>query len=523
MSKATEEINTLADLVRAQAARRQDTVALFFEGRETTYGEVDRRSSQIANGLIAEGLKPEARIAFLDKSSDTYFEILFGAVKAGCVMVPVNWRLVPVEIAFIINDSAAEILFVGSQYFDTVEQIREQLKTVKKIISLDDSAGRWESYSDWRDHQPTSDPHLPAEASDVAVQLYTSGTTGHPKGAQLTSRNLISIVSTAVRECGNWDEQDICMLCLPLFHIGGTGTGCIGFYAGTKIVIVREIVPADILRIIAEQHVTKTFVVPALILFLLNTPGINEADLSSLDLVLYGASPAPAALILRAIETFKCDFAQVYGMTETSGAITFLPPEDHRPEKGERMRSCGKPFSMVEIRVVGAAGDDLPPGEVGEIICRTAQNMKGYWNLPEATANTIRGDWLYTGDAGYLDKDGYLYIHDRIKDMIVSGGENIYPAEVESVLFSHPAVADVAVIGVPDDHWGEAVKALVVKKPGAEAGAEEIIAFARERIAHYKAPRSIDFVEVLPRNPAGKILKRELRAPYWAGRERQVN
>ena len=215
--------------------------------------------------------------------------------------------------------------------------------------------------------------------------------------------------------------------------------------------------------------------------------------------------------------------AQVYGLTETTGAVTYLPPEDHDPAGNARMRSCGRPMGGITIRVVDSVGRDLPPGEVGEIIVKTKQNMKGYWNLPEETAKAIDGEWFRTGDAGYLDSDGYLYIHDRVKDMIVSGGENVYPAEVESALFGHPAIADVAVIGVPDEKWGESVKAIVVKKPGVEADPADIIAFARERIAGYKVPKSIDFVDSLPRNPSGKILKRDLRAPYWEGRARQVN
>jgi acyl-CoA synthetase (AMP-forming)/AMP-acid ligase II len=231
----------------------------------------------------------------------------------------------------------------------------------------------------------------------------------------------------------------------------------------------------------------------------------------------------PLELLRKSMAVFKCQFAQVYGLTETTGAITYLPPEDHDPNGNERMKSCGKPFSSVEIKIVDEQGNTLPPREVGEIITRSKQNMKGYWNLPEATAKAIKGEWFYTGDAGYTDEEGYVYIYDRVKDMIVSGGENIYPAEVESAIFGHPAVADVAVIGVPDEKWGESVKAVIVKKPGVEATGDEIIAYARERIASYKVPRSVDFVEALPRNPTGKILKREIRAPYWEGRERQVN
>jgi long-chain acyl-CoA synthetase len=288
-------------------------------------------------------------------------------------------------------------------------------------------------------------------------------------------------------------------------------------------VLVRDFDPPAILRIIEQYRITKAIFVPAMMLFLLQVPQARDTDFSSLDLILYGASPAPLELVRNALKVFGCGLAQVYGLTETTGAITYLPPEDHGEHAIERMKSCGKPMAAVEIKVIDGAGKHLAPGEVGEIICRTPQVMVGYWNLDEATTRSIRNGWFHTGDAGYLDRDGYLYIYDRVKDMIVSGGENIYPAEIESALFGHPAIADVAVIGVPDEQWGEAVKAIVVRKPGASAGVKEIIDYARERIAGYKVPRSVDFVETLPRNPSGKILKRELRKPYWEGRERQVN
>jgi long-chain acyl-CoA synthetase len=286
---------------------------------------------------------------------------------------------------------------------------------------------------------------------------------------------------------------------------------------------MRDPDPAAILRLIPEYRVTKAFFVPALILFLLQVPQCAETDFSSLELIVYGASPAPIDLVRKAVKVFGCGLAQVYGLTETTGAITYLGPEIHSAGDPERLKSCGQAMNGVELRVVDGAGREVATGDVGEVVCRSPQVMLGYWNQSEATNRAIRNGWFHTGDAGYLDKDGYLYIYDRVKDMIISGGENIYPAEVENALFSHPAVADVAVIGVPDEKWGEAVKAFVVKKPGTEVSAEDLIIFARERIAGYKVPRSIDFVDTLPRNPTGKILKRELRKPYWAGRERQVH
>jgi acyl-CoA synthetase (AMP-forming)/AMP-acid ligase II len=286
---------------------------------------------------------------------------------------------------------------------------------------------------------------------------------------------------------------------------------------------MRDADPGAILRLIPEYHITKTFMVPALLLFLLQHPQCRGTDFSSLELIVYGASPAPVELVRNALKVFGCGLAQVYGLTETTGAITYLPPEDHDETVPDRLKSCGKAMNGIDIRVVNAAGKEVATGEVGEIITRSPQNMLGYWNQPEATRRAIRRDWFYTGDAGYLDQDGYIYIYDRVKDMIISGGENIYPAEVESALFGHPAIADVAVIGVPDDKWGEAVKAIVVKKPTTQITPEELIAFARERIAAYKVPRSIDFVDTLPRTPTGKILKRELRKPFWVGQDRQVH
>ena len=300
----------------------------------------------------------------------------------------------------------------------------------------------------------------------------------------------------ALRQFGDWHDNDVNLVCMPLFHIGGSGWALVGFYRGIETVLMRDPDPAAILRLIPEYRITKAFMVPALLLFLLQTPQCRTTDFSSLELIVYGASPAPVDLVRNALKVFGCGLAQVYGLTETTGAITYLPPEDHDEHAGARLKSCGKAMTGIEIRVVDASGKDVATGEVGEIITRSPQNMLGYWNQPEATRRAMRGDWFHTGDAGYLDQDGYLYIYDRVKDMIISGGENIYPAEVESALFGHPAVADVAVIGVPDDKWGEAVKAFVVRKPGAEVTPDELIGFARERIAAYKVPRSIDFVEL---------------------------
>ncbi|HEV2547693.1 MAG TPA: fatty acid--CoA ligase [Stellaceae bacterium] len=523
MLAVDNDIRTVADVTRVHARLRPDKTALHFEGARISYAMLDRRANQVANGLAAERIAPGTRVAILAKNTPPFFELWFGTCKSGAVLVPVNFRLAAPEVAYVVDDAEAELLFVGADYYALVETIEPVLKTVRRIVALDGNHPRWPSYEEWRARQPSHDPDRPIDRGEVAIQMYTSGTTGHPKGAQLTHANLLTLLPTALREWGSWHDDDVSLVCMPLFHIGGSGWALIGLYRGLENVLCKEFDPPAILATIPRYRITKTIFVPAMLLFLLQVPQCRDTDFSSLDLIFYGASPAPLDLIRRSLQVFGCGLAQVYGLTETTGAITYLPPEDHGEHAIERMKSCGKPMASIEVKIVDAEGKELPPRAVGEIICRTPQNMKGYWNLPEATARTIRGGWLYTGDAGYKDEAGYLYIYDRVKDMIVSGGENIYPAEIESALFSHPAVADVAVIGIPDPQWGEAVKAIVVKKPGAQVTVKELIDFARERIAGYKVPRSIDFAETLPRNPSGKILKRELRKPYWEGRERQVN
>jgi long-chain acyl-CoA synthetase len=518
----TIEIASLADIVRQHAAQRPDAAAIVYRGRTTTYRALDRAASQVAQALIAEGLRPQARVAHLDKSSDVFFELMFGVAKAGAVMVSVNWRLAAPEVLHIVNDAEAEVLFVGEEYFPVIEKIRGELKTVRKIVALDGRHIAWEGFQAWRDRQKPDDPRLPAKPGDTAVQFYTSGTTGLPKGAELTNANFAWMLPLWTR---SWRLGPGVpnLVCLPMFHIGGAGWGIAGLFSGATNHVMREFVPAEILETIQRERLQVLLLVPAMILFLVQAPQIRETDLSSVRLIVYGAAPIPADLLRQAMAIFKCGFQQVYGLTETTGAITLLPPEDHDPSDPKKLLSCGFAQKGVELRIVGEDGKDLPAGKVGEIVVRSPQIMGGYWRLPEASARAIQGDWFFTGDAGYLDDKGYLYIHDRVKDMIVSGGENIYPAEVESALFGHPAVADVAVIGVPDERWGEAVKAVVVKKPGAEVTQGELITWARERIAGYKLPKSVDFVEALPRNPTGKILKRELRKAYWADKQRQVN
>jgi acyl-CoA synthetase (AMP-forming)/AMP-acid ligase II len=523
---ASQEPENLADMVRARAKIRGNAIAYEFEGRKTSFAEFDRLTNRVANALKALGIKPHERIAYLGKNSDIYFELLLGAMKANVVMAPVNWRLAAPEIAFIVADCKAALLFVGPECVTQVRNIQSQLPELRTVIATEGGAPEWQDYTRWRDAQSADDPRVEISRQDVAIQLYTSGTTGKPKGAMLSHANLLNLVETgegAKPEWNSWNEDDVSLVAMPIFHIGGSGWGVLGLYHGAKGVIAREFDPTKVLDFIEHSRVTKLFMVPAAMQFVVRQPRARSVDFSRLKYMLYGASPIPASLLKECIEVFGCGFVQLYGMTETTGSIVALPPEDHI-EGLERMRSAGKALPGVELAILDANGNPLPPGEVGEIATRSGSNMVGYWNLPEATARTLgRDGWLRTGDAGYMDGDGYLYIHDRIKDMIISGGENIYPAEVESAICDHPDVAEAAVVGVPDDTWGEAVKAIVVMRPGKSATATDIINFTRERIAGFKTPKTIDFIAALPRNASGKILRRHLRDPYWEGKDRQVN
>ena len=522
----SEQPANLADMVRQLAKSHGGKIALDFEGRQTTFAEFDVLTNQVANGLAALGMRQRERIAYLGKNSDVFFELLLGAMKANVRMTPVNWRLAAPEIAFIVADCKAPVLFVGPECVDQARSICTQLPELRVVIATEGATREWQGYAAWREAQSSADPKIDISRNDVAIQLYTSGTTGKPKGAMLSHANLLNLLENgagADADWNRWTEDDVSLVAMPIFHIGGTGWALLGLYYGAKGVIAREFDPTKVLDFIERDKVTKLFMVPAAMQFVVRQPRARSVDFSRLKYVLYGASPIPAALLKECIEVFGCGFVQVYGMTETTGSIVALPPED--PVEGlDRMRSAGKALPGVEIAILDVDGKHLPPGEAGEIATRSGSNMVGYWNLPDATAKTVgRDGWLRTGDAGYMDKDGYIYVQDRIKDMIISGGENIYPAEVESAVCDHPDVAEAAVIGVPDDTWGETVKAIVVLKAGKQATASDIIGFTRTRIAAFKLPKTIDFIDALPRNASGKILRRHLRDPYWAGKERQVN
>ena len=513
----------VADIPGHQAKIRGDEIAFWYKGEDTSFADLHKRSSQVANGLAALGVGPDQRVGYLAKNTAVYYEQMFGCAKIRAVMNGVNTRLAAPEVQFILSDAQVKVLFVGPEWFDMIEAIKDECPDLEHIITIEGTREGWPEYTQWRDAQDDTHPDIETFENDDVIQLYTSGTTGLPKGVMLTNGNYRDYFEQAsILEWASYDIGDAVMNAMPLFHVAGVNVGILATAQGAKTVVLPEIDPTAILDLIESQKIVHAFWVPAVILILTQHPTFKDRDYSSLKQVFYGASPITEDLLRTAVEIMGARFTQLYGLTETVGAGTFLPPEAHDPAWG-KLRSCGVPWPTAVVRCVDGEGNPIPTGEVGEIVIKSGFIMKGYWNRPEATAESIKDGFFYTGDAGYFDEDGFLYIHDRVKDMIVSGGENVYPAEVENAIFGHPDVADVAVIGVPDEKWGEAVKAIIVPKEGVNPSPDSVIAWARERIAGYKCPKTVDTIEVMPRNPSGKILRKDLREPYWAGQDRRVS
>ncbi len=522
---------TVAGLLRYLAHVQPDAEMLVEGAQRRTWRDEYAMACTVAQAARRDGLIVGDRIAFLDRNGIAYFDFLFGGAFVGAVNVAVNWRLSPIEMAAIIDDAAAPILTIHSDYLPALAAMESELPAVRTIVVLGDASvmcsdRRAVTFENWVEGCRPEDPGHVGGPDEVSMQLYTSGTTGLPKGVMLTNANL----ATAVGEAGETfsiTDDTVSLVAMPLFHIGGSGWALCAMSRGGRSVILRDVDPALLLTLIETERITEMFVVPAVLMLLLATPSLATTDLSSLRLIFYGASPISEDVLVKCLAAFGCAFCQVYGMTETTGAITALRFEDHDPDGPRRglLRSAGRPHRSVDLRIIDpATGAEAELGAVGEVWTRSPYNMAGYWAKPSETEATIdAAGWLRTGDAGYFDAEGYLYLHDRIKDMVVSGGENVYPAEVENVLLAHPSVVDAAVIGVPDERWGETVKAIVVLRPGATLDASAIIAHCRDNLAHYKCPTSVDTIDALPRNPSGKILKRELRAPYWAGKERAIN
>lgn len=546
-------IQTLADLTTVQAEQFPTRKALICKGQSLTYQQLHQRSHRLAQSLLSIDIQPGTRIAFLAKDCLQGYEILFACAKIGAVLVPVNWRLTAPEIRYILQNAEAQLLFVGPKFYKLAASILTELTQIKMTVAIAASntpsntasnalshtpsnptsaaiSTGWPTYEHWLQSSPkaalTVAPQLEEMTKRVVVQMYTSGTTGHPKGVQLAHISFFAIARAFAQQGQTWigwNAQDVSLIALPLFHIGGLWWAIRGLVAGAENVLLESFVATDALREIATYGVTKTCLVPAMMQAMLAEPSSRTTNFATLDTIVYGGSPIAETLLTQAIETFACDFVQIYGMTETGNCAVSLPASDHTLDDPRLLLAAGKPFPGVSVAVLTPEQSSLPVGEIGEICLQSPANMVGYWKLPEATANTLLDGWIHTGDAGYLDENGYLFICDRIKDMICYASENVYPAEVENILYQHSAIAEVAVIGVPDPQWGEAIKALVVLKPDTVATALDIINFARGKLANFKLPRTVDFVAMLPRTPSGKVQKGKLREPYWQGYKRKVN
>ena len=515
LMKLAPDQSTVVSQVHEQARCTPDRVAVHFGDQRLTFADIDRRSNQVAEGLRAAGLRRGSRIGVLAKNTPTLYDLALGAAKANVALVPTNYRLAAAEIAYILQDAEVEFIFVASDYGEIIGQIKKELPALRHVITIDGPEYPSHEYVEWRHRYSDADVQHDLDPEDVFVQVYSSGTTGRPKGVPLTNRNIWEALKVRLEAWGPWHDRDVIHVCMPQYHIGAVMWGLGGLCRGVTSVLTREYKPAEVLDMIPRYRITKTQLASSMLKMLLDEPGCKSTDFSSLEYICYGGGTSSEGLAAEAQRVFRCGLCQGYGMTESSGAMVYMTPPEYAKAVGERLKSAGRPLPTVDIRICGPDGSVLGPREVGEIVCRGPQVMKGYWKLPAASTETLRDGWLHTGDAGYMDEDGYLYVSDRIKDMIRSGGENIYSAEVESALSAHPSVKDAAVIAVPDAHWGEVPKAFVVVVSKDAPTEQELIEFVRSRIAHYKAPKSVEFVESLPRNASGKVLKRQLRAPYW--------
>ncbi len=495
------------DLLSYACIHVPDQAAVVATDRSFTFRELDTRANRLVRLFRDFSLEAGDIVALLAKNEVEYFEIHVAAIRAGLVLLPLNFRLALPELEYIINDSKPKLLICGEEFSETAEA----LQVSRKYTLGDDYESLVTSV------EPANDKHWKISAAAPFVILYTSGTTGRPKGTIISNRALFARISCNLFEY-QMTIEDRFLMSLQLFHIGSIN--CLShLYVGSTVVIVKDFDAAYVLELLPRHRITVALLVPTMINSIINLPGVENADFSSLRTVVYGGSPIPPVTLARAVNLMGCGFLQTYGMTETN-AITFLRPRDHDPvNKPHLLASAGKPGLGMEARVVDEQDRDVGTGEPGEIICRGPLLMDQYLNLPAATGEALRGGWMHTGDVGYFDQEGYLYVTDRKKDMIVSGGENVYPREVEDVLFEHPDILEAAVIGVPDDKWGERVHAVLVLKTGNAPDPDSVIAFARTRLAGYKLPKTVAIVAELPKNAAGKVAKNELREA-WARQKR---
>jgi long-chain acyl-CoA synthetase len=514
-------IGTYADVIYRNGLLYPDQEAFVYGDTRITFSEFNTRVNKLIHALYEMGARKGDVLGILSWNCLEYADVYGAAMKGGFIASPFNPRLQAKELEYIINYSEANTLFVGPEFLEVANSLRPRLPKVKNFICLKGSDPGMIAYNDLLASHQGQEPAVQVDEDDPVGIIYTSGTTGVPRGALYTQRRFIEDSKTLVIDLG-LQPGDKHVQIAPLFHIAGNTFFRAFLYVGGCNVILKFFDPAATLQTIQDERATHMNFVPTHLVAILSLPDLNKYDISSLKFMWYGASPMPLEVLKKGMKAFGPIFAQGYGQSESGPAISHLSKEDHnvlnKPEEQQKkLMSTGRPDIGVQVRIVDDEGNEVKPGEVGEITVRSKQIMVEYWHKPDDTLANIINGWLHTGDMGYYDEEGYIYIVDRKKDMIISGGENVYPREVEEILYRHPAVLEAAVIGIPDPYWIERVHAVVATKKGASTTAEELITFCKKNMAGYKAPKSVEFVDSLPKNPAGKILKRELREKYWEG------
>jgi len=508
----------LGDILSINARKYPSRIALVYGDSKLTYGEINARVNRLTNALRALGVKHGDRIAMRAKNCTQFVEFFFAAAKCGAIAVPVNPLLKDREFSYMIGDSGAQVLFIQEADIPFCQALNAPSLGIRHIICVDGGAGEIKDYETLLAESNPEEPSIEVEDNEPAMIVYTSGTTGPPKGVTLSHRNCFADVNHILIE-QLVEPHHIVLLPFPLFHTAAISGLLKVFYVAARLVLTTGTNPSDLIKTIEREKITSLNIVPTLLSAMCNAPEIKTCDISSVILVGYGGASMPMEQIKKAAAIFKCGFFQALGTTETAPCITSFTAEAHREaleneNKNQRLASCGRPMVGVETRVVDTRDRDVPVGQIGELCVRGENVMLGYWNKPEETAAAIRNGWYHTGDLVRQDEDNYIYIVDRIKDVIISGGENISSREVEEIIYMHPHVLEASVIGVPDPHWGEAIVAVVVPQQGTKIEAKEIIDLCKAKLAPFKKPKSVVFAEALPKNPTGKILKTELRKLY---------